>query len=179
MTSQKPVPSLTDLEYIPYLDQSGDLPQNLQGKIGVYAIFDQEKQLQIVNYSRDVYLSIKQHLVRRPQACHWLKVETIERPSRTRLENIKDAWIKENGVMPAGNAGDEAAWNQPIDIKPVMTADEIASYGKCDELMQIKLLKKISRRVENKILEELKSRGVTTEIRFNPKMKEKGLLDLK
>ncbi|MGB7442165.1 MAG: GIY-YIG nuclease family protein [Coleofasciculaceae cyanobacterium] len=179
MTSPTPVTSLRDLEYIPYLDQSGNLPESLQGKIGVYAIFDQDKKLQIVNYSRDVYVSIKQHLVRQAQVCHWLKVKTIDRPSRTLLEKIRDAWIEENGVMPAGNAADEAIWNQPIDIKPFMTADEIASYEKSDELMQIKLLKKVSRRVENKILEELNSRGVTTEIRFNPKMKEKGLLDLK
>jgi hypothetical protein len=45
--------------------------------------------------------------------------------------------------------------------------------------MQIKLLKQVSRRVEAQILEALKSRGVQTEIRFNPKLKENGLLDLK
>lgn len=179
MNSEPQIPYLKDLEYISYLDETGNLPQDLQGKIGIYAIFDREKNLQIVNYSRDIYLSLKQHLVRQPQTCYWLKVETIDRPNRTRLETIRDAWIAENGVKPAGNGVDEALWTQPIDAKSSMTDEEHLSYERSDELMQIKLLKQVARRVEAQILEELKSRGVQTEIRFNPKLKESGLLDLK
>ncbi|MDP8966476.1 MAG: GIY-YIG nuclease family protein [Cyanobacteriota bacterium] len=179
MTSETQIPSLKDLDYIPYLDETGNLLENLQGKIGIYAIFDLDKILQVVNYSRDIYLSLKQHLVRQPKFCYWLKVETIDRPNRTRLEMIRDAWIEENGVKPAGNGVDEALWTQPIDAKSSMTDEEHLSYEKSDELMQIKLLKQVARRVEAQILEELKSRGVQTEIRFNPKLKESGLLDLK
>lgn len=174
-----PTPSLTDLDYIPYLDDTGNLPEELQGKIGIYAIFDQDKNLQLVNYSRDIYLSLKQHLVRQPQSCYWLKAETIERPNRTLLETIRDAWIAENGVKPAGNNQDEAIWNNPIDAKLSMSDQEHLNYEKGDELMQIKLLKQVARRVEAQIVEKLKSRGVQTEIRFNPKLKESGLLDLK
>ncbi len=60
-----------------------------------------------------------------------------------------------------------------------MTDEEQESFGKGDGIMQVKLLKQVARRVEAKILEELKTRGVQTEIRFNPKLKENGLLDLK
>ena len=42
-----------------------------------------------------------------------------------------------------------------------------------------KLLKQVARRVEETILAKLQQRGVTTEIRFSPKLKEQGLLDLK
>lgn len=178
MTSE-PIPSLKDLEYIPYLDDTGNLPEKLQGKIGIYAIFDQDQTLQLVNYSRDIYLSLKQHLVRQPQSCYWLKAETIERPNRTLLETIRDAWIAENGIKPVGNDIEETIWNNPIDAKLSMTEQEHSSYEKGDELMQIKLLKQVARRVEAKILDKLKSRGVQTEIRFNPKLKESGLLDLK
>jgi len=179
MTSETQIPSITALEYIPYLDETGNLPEQLSGKIGIYAIFDQEKNLQFVSYSRDIYLSIKQHLVRQPKSCYWLKVQTIDRPNRTMLENIRDAWIAENGVKPVGNDADEAIWTQPIDAKTSMTEEDKQSYEKGDELMQMKLLKKVARRVEAEILEDLKSRGVQTEIRFNPKLKENGLLDLK
>src|SRR4028118_602574 len=103
MISETPIPRLMDLDYLPYLDETGNLPERLQGKIGIYAIFNHDKILQIVNYSRDIYLSLKQHLVRLPQSCYWLKVQTIERPNRTQLENIRNAWIEENGVKPAGN----------------------------------------------------------------------------
>ena len=179
MTTETQTPSLNELDYLPYLDDTGNLPEELQQKIGIYAIFDQGKTLQFVGYSRDIYLSLKQHLVRKPQACHWLKVQTIAKPNRTQLENTKNAWIEENGTTPLGNGSEEAVWNQPIDAKPAMTAEEQVSYENSDELMKTKLLKKIARRVEAEILEELKSRGVQTEIRFNPKLKEKGLLDLK
>ena len=179
MTSETQIPSLANLEYIPYLDDTGKLPEELHGKIGIYAIFDQNKIMQLVNYSRDIFLSLKQHLVRKPNSCYWVKVETINRPNRTQLETIRDAWITENGVQPAGNGADEITWNHPIDAKLVMTDEEHINYKKGDELMQIKLLKQVARRVEAQILEELKARGVQTEIRFNPKLKEIGLLDLK
>lgn len=179
MTSETQIPSITALEYIPYLDDTGNLPEQLSGKIGIYAIFDQEKNLQFVSYSRDIYLSVKQHLVRQPKSCYWLKVQTIDRPNRTMLENIRDAWIAENGCKPVGNDADEAIWTQPIDAKTSMTDEDKQSYEKGDELMQMKLLKKVARRVEAEILEDLKNRGVQTEIRFNPKLKENGLLDLK
>jgi hypothetical protein len=179
MTSETQIPSLAELETIPYLDEAGNLPEQLQGKIGVYAIFDADKTLQFVNYSRDVYLSLKQHLVRQPQACCWVKVQTNDRPNRTQLEAIRDAWIQENGSIPIGNRSDESVWTQPIDAKLTMTEAEKETYEKSDDLARMKLLKQVARRVEAQILETLKSRGVQTEIRFNPKLKENGLLDLK
>jgi len=54
MTTDTNIPALANLEYIPYIDENGQLPEYLQGKIGVYAIFDQQQTLQFVGYSRDV-----------------------------------------------------------------------------------------------------------------------------
>lgn len=179
MTTETTIPSLASLEYIPYVDADGQLPDRFQGKVGVYAIFDRDKSLQYVGFSRDVYVSLQQHLVRQPQKCYWLKVQTIDRPSRTILENIRDAWISENGTIPDGNAAQEAKWTQAIDTKAAMTADEQTKYAGTDEITQIKLLKNAARRVEGQILAELESRGVKMQMRFNPKLKEKGLLDLK
>ncbi len=177
MTTETDIPSLFSLAYIPYLDANGQLTDH-QG-IGVYAIFDQQKVLQFVGYSRDVDFSLKQHLVRQPQKCYWLKVQTIDRPSRTILERIRDVWTTENGSIPVGNESDEAKWTQPIDAKVAMTADEQIRYKSSDELTQSKMLKTVARRVEVQILAELELRGVKMQIRFNPKLKEKGLLDLK
>lgn len=182
MTTQTEVSSLASLEDIPYLDDSGAIPESpFSGKVGVYAIFNRDRTLQFIGYSRDIYLSLKQHLMRQPQQCYWIKCQMIARPSRTILENIKDAWIAENGKTPAGNEADEAKWVQPINIKPLMTEEERTAYEKASgqELAQIKLLKKAARRVEAEILVQLESRGVQMELRFNPKLKETGLLDLK
>lgn len=171
--------SLASLEFLPYLDENGTISESLNKKIGIYAIFDEYKTLQFVNYSRDIYVSLKQHLVRQPQKCYWLKIQTIDRPSRTILEETKNAWLAENGEIPAGNAGEESQWNDPIDAKLTMTPEDQETYEKSDDLGRIKLLKNIARRVEAERLELLKQRGVNLEIRFNPKMKEQGLLDLK
>ncbi len=179
MSTETIIPSLASLEYIPYIDTSGQIPEQFQGKVGVYAVFDRDKVLQFIGYSRDVDLSLRQHLVRQPQKCYWLKVQTIDRPSRTLLENIRGAWMAENGSIPSGDATDESIWTQPIDAKVAMTADEQTSFAASDELMQSKILKNAARRVESQILSELESRGVQMQIRFNPKLKEKGLLDLK
>ena len=181
MTTEINIPSLASLEYSPYIDDSGHLPETYQGKIGVYAIFNAEKVLQFVGYSRDVYLSLKQHLVRQPQECYWVKVQTIERPSRTVLENIENAWIAENGSVPLGNADNKETWTQPINVKPLMSSEEQEKYHHPanDELAEIKIIKNVARRVEAEILLVLKERGLQEQFRFSPKLKEEGLLDLK
>lgn len=176
MTTDKS--SLAELEYIPYIDADGQLPADFQNQVGVYAIFDSDRLLQFVGYSRDVSVSLKQHLVRQPQKCHWLKVYTINRPSRTVLESIKEAWISENGSMPPGNTTVATQWSEPIDAKLAMTQDEQTSYQASDEPIKIKLLKSVARRVEASVISELEARGVTVPIRFNPKLKEKGILDI-
>ena len=181
MAVENELVNLANLEYIPYIDRNGELPEVLQKKIGVYAIFNQEKILQFVGYSRDVYMSLKQHLVRQPQLCYWVKSHTIERPSRTILENIEKAWIAENGSTPIGNGEDREKWTQAIDVKALITPEEQANYDNPvnDEMAQIKIIKNVARRVEADILQILAQRGLQIQIRFNPKLKESGLLDLK
>ena len=179
MSTQTEIPSLSSLEYLPYIDETGCIDENVRGKIGVYAIFNQNREMQYVGYSRDVYLSLKQHLIRQPEKCYWVKIETITRPSRKILEDIASAWIAENGSTPEGNDRNLAIWTEPIDANPAMTEEEKAQYQQSEELKQTKIRKKVARRVEAQILERLGDRGVKMDIRFNPKLKEKGLLDLK
>lgn len=175
MNDVSSITNLSQLEYIDYLDNTGNISPELQGKIGVYAIFDQEKNLQFIGYSRDIYLSLKQHLARQPQACYWLKIQAIDRPNRTLLESIRQAWLTESG----DRLKDSSQWTDAIDAKLTMTEAEKVAFQNADQLEQVKLLKQVSRRVENEILKVLQQRGVQMEIRFNPKLKEQGLLDLK
>lgn len=180
MSAPTEIVPLSALEALPYLDANGQLPEALAGKIGVYAIFDAQQVLQYVGYSRNILLSLKQHLVRQPHACHWVKAHTCDRPSRTALEAIQQAWLAASGSVPPGNGAAAEAWTQPIDVRHHLTPAEAATLAAAvDELAQIKALKKIARRVEADILAQLQARGVQTELRFNPKLKETGLLDLK
>ena len=170
-------PTLSDLPWIAYLTPTGEIPLTHQKQVGIYAIFDSGQTLQYVGYSRDVYQGLKQHLFRQPQACYWYKVQTIDRPSRTALDNIRMAWLAEQG-MPPGNQ-DEAAWTGAIDVKASLSEAEKADYSALDDLAQVKYLKQLARRHEAIILQQLADRGVTMSLRFNPKLKESGLLDLK
>jgi hypothetical protein len=171
--------SLIDLEFLPYVTPEGQLSDRFDGKVGLYAIFDQGRSLQYVGYSRDVSLSLRQHLVRRPEQCYWLKVATVDRPSRTILEEMQQRWIAENGTLPIGNGAEEGLWNQPIDAKAQMTAAEQVDYAAADDLGRVKALKKVARRIEAAVLVQLQARGITEEFRFDPKLKESGLLGLK
>ena len=146
------IPTLTSLDMQPYL-VAGELPPGLGGKVGIYAIFDQAQALQYVGYSRDVSVGLTQHLVRCPDACHWFKVHTVARPSRTLLEEIRHAWLREYGTVPPGNSDEPADTN--------------------------KLLKLLARRVEADVKAKVADRGAHMPIKFNPKLKEQGLLALK
>lgn len=181
MASASPVSSLSDLDFIPYVNAQGLLPQELAGKVGVYSIFAADKTLQYIGYSRDIYLSLKQHLVRQPHLCYWVKVQTIERPNRTVLEQIRTSWIAQYGLIPPGNGAEQARWDQPIDVKAAMTHEEATRYNnpELDSLAQLKILKNTARRLEAEILATLEVRQVREALRFNPKLKENGVLDLK
>ncbi|MEL4894215.1 GIY-YIG nuclease family protein [Crocosphaera sp. Alani8] len=178
MITETQLPSLEALDYLPYLDETGVIDENLQNKIGVYAIFNKNKQLKFIGYSRDIYASLKQHLVRQTYQCHWLKVTIIDRPSRSILEDIKNCWTQENGNLSINDEHNQVLWTRPIDAKICMTEDEKQTYQNSDESGKVKVLKKVSRRVQGDIEKRLKERGNKMGIRFNFKLKTQGLLDL-
>jgi hypothetical protein len=174
------VPSLAELEFLPFLDESGQIPEvPFLGKVGIYAIYDGDRQLQFIGFSRDVWLSLKQHLVRCPQACYWIKLQVVDRPSRTALEQVRDAWLSEYGSTPPGNGPQEATWTQPIDAKHRMTDLERLQLNAADVTERSQVLKRLARRIEVELLTALADRGVQMPVRFDPKLKEEGLLTLK
>ncbi len=171
-------PSLASLEMHPYLIE-GELPPDLNGKVGIYAIFDEAQTLQYVGYSRDIHVGLTQHLVRCPQQCHWFKVYTVTRPSRTLLDEIRTAWIGEYGTVPPGNSDYQLAWEKPIDAKAFMTDAERDAIANAEPSQTNKLLKQLARRVEADVKANVAARGAQIPIKFNPKLKEQGLLSLK
>ncbi len=172
------LPTLASLEMHPYLVE-GELPPGLAGKVGIYAIFDQAQTLQYVGYSRDINVGLTQHLVRCPHQCHWFKVYTVARPSRTLLEEIRTAWLAEYGTVPAGNGDQQLVWEKPIDAKTFMTEAERDAIANAEPSQTNKLLKQLARRVEADVKAQVEARGAQISIKFNPKLKEQGLLALK
>lgn len=175
------VTSLADLPAHPYINAEGHLPQDYAQKIGAYAILDQQQSLTHLGFSRNVLLSLKQNLIRNPDACHWVKVATIDRPSKRDLEAILQHWQEECGGSPYTDDNPEKLWNQSINLHENMTEDEKAAYDDptLNDRGRVKALKKTSRRLEAEILVRLEARGCHEELRFNPKLKETGVLDIK
>lgn len=174
-----PAPTLAELPLHPYIDGSGRVAPDLKGAIGLYAIFDAAGRVQYIGYSRDIRLSLLQHLVRCPQGCSGYKAIAIERPDRPWLETMKQQWLAELGTVPLGNERDRPQWENAIDVKEQMTEAERTAWASADSLTQPKLLKQVARRVEAAILEQLRQRSLQEPLVFNAKLKESGRLDLK
>lgn len=172
-------PPLASLSFLPYVNEQGTIPEVFQGKLGAYAIFDSTQTLRYIGFSRNILLSLKQHLTRCPEQCHWVKLWEVNRPSRRLLEEVRQVWISENGQIPTGNNIEEARWSQAIDARAQITPEEQAAYGAADEVGKTKVLKQLSRRVEAAVKADLEARGITEAFRFDPKLKEQGLLTLK
>ncbi|MDS3859415.1 GIY-YIG nuclease family protein [Thermosynechococcaceae cyanobacterium BACA0444] len=173
------VPPLAELPLIPYLTATGLVDPRAMGQIGVYAICDQGLAVQYIGFSRDIYLSLRQHLVRQPQACYGFKFYPVERPNRTQLEEIRQQWLNELEAIPPGNDTQQGAWENAIDVKTRMSPAMQQEWAGLDEMGQMKYLKDLARQAEQEIFQVLEARHVTELLRFNPKLKENGLLDLK
>lgn len=161
-----------------YLTVDGRVDDTAAAQIGVYGIFDAQAQAQYIGFSRDIYLSLRQHLIRQPQACYGFKFYPIQRPDRSELEAIRQQWLAELSELPPGNGPAQTAWEKPIDLKQTMTPDMQQEWQGLDVTAQIKYLKNLARQKEAEILQALAERNVTEPLRFNPKLKENGLLDL-
>lgn len=167
------IPPLAEIPFAPYLDESGNISPDLEGKIGVYAVFDADKRLRYVGISRDIASSLKLHIVRVPSQCYWLKFTTVTKPSRTVLSEMQAAWLD-------GLTVDTELWEQPLDCRRLMNGDEKHQLELAiNEAEQEKVLKNVARRVEKDILAQLSDRGAAFDVRFNPKRKSEGILDIK
>ncbi|KAH7433691.1 hypothetical protein KP509_07G081400 [Ceratopteris richardii] len=181
MSEVKP---LRDLEFVPYLNEDGLIADCSEptAKASVYAIFDNEKVLQYVGVSRQVHPSMRLHFARVPSKCSYVKVQNISRPSRTLLELTREKWIEENGVRPSGNDGglEQSIWENPLDCKPMMTDEEIKKFEEAGAgPPKAKVLKNVARRIEAQLEKDFAAKNCKDRLRFDPKLKEKGLLDLK
>eukprot|EP00899_Mesostigma_viride_P009678 jgi/Mesvir1/18711/Mv12422-RA.1 len=174
---------LADLPFLPYVSEGKIADLTQPGvKASVYAIADKNKVVQYIGVTRGIYSSMRLHMARKPALCYYVKVQQITKPSRTQLEDIRNAWIKELGGAPPGNDNGpvQNTWENPVDVKPMMTPEEVeAMKAAAPGPELVKVLKNAARRVEAMMEADYQALGLTETMRFDPKLKEKGLLDLK
>ena len=102
---------------------------------GVYAVFDAEKRLQLVSYSRNVVLALRAHLAQAgPARAAWVRVMVFANKamcSRANLEAQAAAWLRDSGEgLPPGNGPEAALWGAPASqaAEEAMTPAERAAF---------------------------------------------------
>jgi len=184
---QADIPLLDDLEMISYLEDGTGMLTSIiveKGvKASVYAIYDSTSSLRFVGVSRNINQSLRMHLARQPSLTYSFKYHHISKPSRTLLESIRDSWIQNNSGEVDGNDNGENQnlWEAALDVKPLMTEEDKAALAAGKEASKIKeesAMKRIARRYEDEKVAILTERGCKESMRFCPKLKTGGLLDL-
>ncbi|KAL2621513.1 hypothetical protein R1flu_001718 [Riccia fluitans] len=178
------VQRLNSLEFYPYLTEEGLIADYSQpsAKASVYSIFDDLKTLQYIGVTRQVYQSMRLHFARVPSKCFYIKVQHLSRPNRALLEGIREQWIVENGSTPVGNDNGEMqnVWENPLDCTALMTDEEKLLFEEAAPgPPKAKVLKNVAKRIEAGLKEVFQERKCTDKLRFDPKLKDRGLLDLK
>jgi len=176
-------PALANLKLFEYIDESGIIPypEEELGKVGVYAVYDQDENLVYLGKSRDVGNSLRMHLARMPDHCYFFKVYNFARPSRTLFDDMINAWTEELGSSPPGNADPDLKrrWENAIDIRDYEFTDEEAKELEAvNPGSEAKIYKKICRRLQKDVEAKLAARKLTERMSFDPKLKDKGLLDV-
>jgi len=78
---------------------------------GVYAVLNAERLTQYISYSRNVKISLNDHVAQNgEQNCAYVRVQTFTFPKRQEMESLRDAWIAELDSIPPGNAGLAGSW---------------------------------------------------------------------
>ncbi len=102
---------------------------------GVYAVFDAERRLQLVSYSRNVVLALRSHLAQAgPARAAWVRVMVFANKamcSRANLESQAASWLRASGdTLPPGNGPEAALWGAPAAAvaEDAMTPAERAAF---------------------------------------------------
>lgn len=164
-------------------DEGAVAPEVQIGSVGVYAIFDSSRRARHIGLSRDVATSLRRALARRPDDSYYYAAHIVTRPNRQLLESVRDGWIQhEDGHIDGCDGGKEQQrWESPVDVMsdnaPISDEDR-SLLRECEDGQREKILKKVCRNVQNSIENKLKARGLTEKLKFAPKLKSRGLLDV-
>lgn len=146
---------------------------------GVFAIFSASGAPQHICISRDVAISLRRCLARCPDESHLFSAHYLPRPSRTAFAALKTSWLDAVGGAVGNDDGEvQKAWESPIDVRAQLNDEEIEEMRDCLPGADKKILRRAANRIEDEIVEGLGERGVTEKLRFAPKIKDTGLLDI-
>jgi hypothetical protein len=96
---------------------------------GVYAVLNTQKQTQYIGYSRNISTSLKGHIATHgSDICAYIQVRIVKSSKREEMENLRDSWIAELGLVPPGNTDLSEGWTTGEVNKAAMSEPERAAY---------------------------------------------------
>jgi hypothetical protein len=74
------LPSLNDLPLINYISQTGRIQPPVEAKTAasIFAVYDKNKKIQYIGFSKDVRNSLRTLMGRRPELCHYYKLYNLQ-----------------------------------------------------------------------------------------------------
>ena len=128
----------------------------------VFAVYDEDKALQFVGFSRDLRNSLRTVLGRQPEKVHFYRAEALAELDQERMLETRQAWFDVNGGLPPGNTADQSAlWQEPVD------AGSISERGR----------KRAAQTKVQEIMRLLRVRGLLEEMEADPELMTQGKVD--
>lgn len=108
------VKNLSEVEPVPFPVTPEEFSAKLPSDAGVYAVFDQNDELQFIGVSRNIAASVFTHKKSVPELCGSVKVGVVNEPDRTALTQAWKSWMEEHiqttGKVPPGNSPGNTTW---------------------------------------------------------------------
>jgi len=121
-------PVLADVPLLPFISEKGRvMPQVLdRAAATVFAVFNEDKEIQYVGFSKDIRNTLRTVLGRQPDLCHYFKTWDLDSVDQKRMLKCRQEWIKEAG-QPKGQSTSEAQmWQASAEQSSVAAATELA-----------------------------------------------------
>jgi len=101
--------------------------------LGVYAVYNQESELQYIGYSRNVVLALKGHVAKLGnEKCSSVRVMVFANramATRSNMEAEVESWLREAGSPPPGNDSQASDWSDSLSgANASMSPAELAEY---------------------------------------------------
>ncbi|KAL3690234.1 hypothetical protein R1sor_016543 [Riccia sorocarpa] len=165
-TEKETVPSLNDLPLIQYINQQGRIqpPVEKTTKATVFAIYDENKKIQFIGFSKDVRNSLRTLMGRRPTLCYYYKLYNLDSLDQQKMLACRQQWVSELGLPPVGNSDpvQKNLWEQSAD------AGSISERGR--EAAAVSMAKAF--------LQAMAERGLKEEMAYDPALLAAGKCDV-
>ncbi|KAG6541799.1 hypothetical protein Mapa_016814 [Marchantia paleacea] len=159
-------PCLNDIPLTQYINQQGRIQPLVEKstKASVFAIFDQNKKIQYIGFSRDVRNSLRTLMGRRPTLCYYYKLYNLDSLDQQRMLSCRQQWVSELGLPPVGNADpvQKNLWEQASD------AGSISERGR----------QAAATSMAKSFLQTMAERGLKEEMVYDPELLAAGKCDV-